>query len=260
MSFYQRKEIKDMLAYVRLVVNPRDDEALRRIINTPARGIGDVTIGRIAGAAAANGLSMWEAVSTLDPAAIGLAGAAGGKVAQFAKIIGELSEMRSTTEAYTLGLEIATRSGLIGTYKMQQTPESISALENIEELLNSIRVYTEEQERMAADTATEEESAPQALVQIDEWLQNVALLTDMDNENPEERNKVTLMTVHSAKGLEFEYVYVAGLEENLFPSMMSMGTPEGLRKRNAASSTWPSRAKRRATCCRSPNRASSGAR
>lgn len=217
-----------MLAYVRLVVNPRDDEALRRIINTPARGIGDVTIGRIAGAAAANGLSMWEAVSTLDPAAIGLAGAAGNKVAQFAKMIGELSEMRSTTEAYTLGLEIATRSGLIGTYKMQQTPESISALENIEELLNSIRVYTEEQERMAADTATEGESAPQALVQIDEWLQNVALLTDMDNENPEERNKVTLMTVHSAKGLEFEYVYVAGLEENLFPSMMSMGTPEGL--------------------------------
>ena len=246
MSFYQRKEIKDMLAYVRLVVNPRDDEALRRIINTPARGIGDVTIGRIADAAAANGLSMWEAVSTLDPAAIGLAGAAGGKVAQFAKMIGELSEMRSTTEAYTLGLEIATRSGLIGTYKMQQTPESISALENIEELLNSIRVYTEEQERMAADTATEGESAPQALVQIDEWLQNVALLTDMDNENPEERNKVTLMTVHSAKGLEFEYVYVAGLEENLFPSMMSMGTPEGLEEERRLFYVALTRAKRAA--------------
>ena len=246
MSFYQRKEIKDMLAYVRLVVNPRDDEALRRIINTPARGIGDVTIGRIAGAAAANGLSMWEAVSTLDPAAIGLAGAAGNKVAQFAKMIGELSEMRSTTEAYTLGLEIATRSGLIGTYKMQQTPESISALENIEELLNSIRVYTEEQERMAADTATEGESAPQALVQIDEWLQNVALLTDMDNENPEERNKVTLMTVHSAKGLEFEYVYVAGLEENLFPSMMSMGTPEGLEEERRLFYVALTRAKRAA--------------
>ena len=246
LSFYQRKEIKDMLAYVRLVVNPRDDEALRRIINTPARGISDVTIGRIAGAAAANGLSMWEAVSTLDPAAIGLAGAAGNKVAQFAKMIGELSEMRSTTEAYTLGLEIATRSGLIGTYKMQQTPESISALENIEELLNSIRVYTEEQERMAADTATEGESAPQALVQIDEWLQNVALLTDMDNENPEERNKVTLMTVHSAKGLEFEYVYVAGLEENLFPSMMSMGTPEGLEEERRLFYVALTRAKRAA--------------
>ena len=246
MSFYQRKEIKDMLAYVRLVVNPRDDEALRRIINTPARGIGDVTIGRIAGAAAANGLSMWEAVSRLDPATIGLAGAAGNKVAQFAKMIGELSEMRSTTEAYTLGLEIATRSGLIGTYKMQQTPESISALENIEELLNSIRVYTEEQERMAADTATEGESAPQALVQIDEWLQNVALLTDMDNENPEERNKVTLMTVHSAKGLEFEYVYVAGLEENLFPSMMSMGTPEGLEEERRLFYVALTRAKRAA--------------
>ena len=161
-------------------------------------------------------------------------------------MIGELSEMRSTTEAYTLGLEIATRSGLIGTYKMQQTPESISALENIEELLNSIRVYTEEQERMAADTATEGESAPQALVQIDEWLQNVALLTDMDNENPEERNKVTLMTVHSAKGLEFEYVYVAGLEENLFPSMMSMGTPEGLEEERRLFYVALTRAKRAA--------------
>lgn len=246
MSFYQRKEVKDLLAYVRLVVNPRDDEALRRIINTPARGIGEVTISKIAAAATAHNLSMWEAVSTLGVSEIGLSGAAANKVAQFAKMIGELSEMRATTEAYTLGLEIATRSGLIGTYKMQQTPESISALENIEELLNSIRSYVEDQERAIAENTASDEAPVPGMIQIDEWLQNVSLLTDMDNEKPEEFNKVTLMTVHSAKGLEFEYVYIAGLEENLFPSLMSLGSPEGLEEERRLFYVALTRAKRAA--------------
>ncbi len=244
MSFYQRKEVKDMLAYIRLVVNPRDDEALRRIINTPSRGIGDVTINRIANAATARGLSMWETISTLTPTAIGLTTASGNKVTQFVKMIGELSEMRSTAEPYMLGLEIATRSGLIDAYKMQQTPESVSALENIEELLNSIRTYTEEREQMSADIGIEEDSTSQVPIQIDEWLQNASLLTDMDHENPQERDKVTLMTVHSAKGLEFEYVYVAGLEENLFPSMMSMSSPEGLEEERRLFYVALTRAKR----------------
>lgn len=221
-SFYQRKEIKDMLGYVRLVVNPRDDEAFRRVINTPARGIGDVTIGRIAEKAAASSISMWEAVSTLAPEEMDLKGAAGKKVTEFAKMVNELSASRHTMEAYELGLEIATRSGLIGSYKTQQTPEAISALENIEELVNSIRVFADERRSLTA------EEGGSASISIDEWMQNVALLTDMDNEEPEERNKITLMTVHSAKGLEFEYVYIAGLEENLFPSLMSMGNDEGL--------------------------------
>lgn len=246
MSFYQRKEVKDLLAYVRLVVNPRDDEALRRIINTPARGIGEVTLNKIAAAAATHNMSMWEAVSTLGVSEIGLSGAAANKVAQFAKMIGELSEMRATTEAYTLGLEIATRSGLIGTYKMQQTPESISALENIEELLNSIRSYVEEQERAVAESTAADEAPAPGMIQIDEWLQNIALLTDMDNEKPEEFNKVTLMTVHSAKGLEFEYVYIAGLEENLFPSLMSLGSPEGLEEERRLFYVALTRAKRAA--------------
>lgn len=223
-SFYQRKEIKDLLAYIRLVINPRDNEAFRRVINTPARGIGDVTVGRIAAAAESQGLSLWEAVSTLDPASMELAGAAAKKVAAFAALIGELSAARATMEAYTLGLEIATRSGLIGVYKMQQTPESISALENIEELLNSIRVFVDEQQKLAEQAGEQLQTA----IGIEEWMQNVALLTDMDNDKPEDQNKVTLMTVHAAKGLEFSYVYVAGLEENLFPSLMSMGSAEGL--------------------------------
>ncbi len=223
-SFYQRKEIKDLLAYIRLVINPRDNEAFRRVINTPARGIGDVTIGRIAAAAESHGISLWEAVSTLDPASMELAGAAAKKVTAFATLIGEMSAARATMEAYTLGLEIATRSGLIGVYKMQQTPESISALENIEELINSIRVFVDEQQKLSEETGEQ----VQASVGIEEWMQNVALLTDMDTDKPEDQNKVTLMTVHAAKGLEFSYVYIAGLEENLFPSLMSLGSSEGL--------------------------------
>ena len=223
-SFYQRKEIKDLLAYIRLVINPRDNEAFRRVINTPARGIGEVTIGRIAAAAESHGISLWEAVSTLDPASMELAGAAAKKVTAFATLIGEMSAARATMEAYALGLEIATRSGLIGVYKMQQTPESISALENIEELINSIRVFVDEQQKLSEETGEQ----IQASVGIEEWMQNVALLTDMDTDKPEDQNKVTLMTVHAAKGLEFAYVYIAGLEENLFPSLMSLGSPEGL--------------------------------
>lgn len=239
-SFYQRKEIKDLLAYVRLVVNPRDDEAFRRVINTPARGIGDVTVNRIAAAAAERNLSLWEAVSTLSTDDMEMKGASGKKVTAFAAMIGELSGMRATAEAYELGLEIAVRSGIIGTYKMQQTPEAVSALENIEELINSVRAYTDEQKRIAAESGDD----AQARVTLDEWLQNVALLTDVDNEKPEERNKVTMMTVHGAKGLEFEYVYVAGLEENLFPSMMSLGNDEGLEEERRLFYVALTRAKR----------------
>ena len=223
------------------MVNPKDDEAFRRVVNTPSRGIGDVTIARIAASAAARGLSLWEAVGTLSSEEMELRGAAGKKVTDFAAMIGELSAMRATAEAYDLGLEIATRSGLIGTFKMQQTPEAVSALENIEELLNSIRSYTEEQRQAATESG---DGAPQAPVSLDEWMQNISLLTDMDNEKPEDRNRVTLMTVHGAKGLEFEYVYVAGLEENLFPGMMSLTSEEGLEEERRLFYVALTRAKR----------------
>ena len=244
-SFYQRKEIKDLLAYVRLVVNPKDDEAFRRIVNTPSRGIGDVTVGRIAAAAQAAGTSLWEAASTMTPESMELKGAAAKKIKEFAGMIADLSAMRATAETYDLGLEIATRSGILGTYKMQQVPEAVSALENIEELLNSIRAYTNEQRQIAASEEGEGETGT-SHVTIDEWLQNIALLTDMDNEKSEDRDRVTLMTVHGAKGLEFEHVYVAGLEENLFPSMMSLGTPEGLEEERRLFYVALTRAKRSA--------------
>lgn len=218
-SFYQRKEIKDVLAYIRLIVNQKDDEALRRIINYPARGIGDVTIGKIAEFAAANGLSMWDVISMVTPEQMGLRGAAVKKIREFTEMIANLRSKVATTPAYELGFEIASRSGIITSFRMLQTPESISVLENIDELLNSIASFVESEK---------EEHPEREVVTIDEWLQNVALLTDMDKQTDEDNNFVTLMTVHSAKGLEFEHVHIVGMEENLFPSQMCSESLEGL--------------------------------
>lgn len=244
MSFYQRKEIKDLIGYIRLVINPRDDEAFKRIINYPSRGIGDVTLAKIATAAQTNNISLWEAVSTLDMNDIDLRGGAGKKVTDFVELIRSLSLQRQQMGLYELGLEIASRSGILGLYKLEQTPEATSALDNIQELLNSMQMFKEQREQEFAqmqelieqgiapeteDTGTE--YMPPVSDQeptIEEWLQNIALLTDVDNEKPEDKNKVTLMTVHSAKGLEFKYVFIVGLEENLFPNMMGLGTQEGL--------------------------------
>ncbi len=217
-SFYQRKEVKDVLAYVRLVVNHQDDEALRRIINYPARGIGEVTLNRIADAARERGISMWAAMAALTPAEMGLNAGAAKKVQEFFATVQELSAQVYTLPAYELGMQIALRSGIIGSFKMQQTPEATSALENIDELIGSIASYVESRQE-------ESEGVP---VTIDDWLQNIALLTDMDANDEDRNNRVTLMTVHSAKGLEVDYIYIVGLEENLFPSQMSNDTLEGL--------------------------------
>lgn len=243
-SFYQRKEIKDLIAYIRLVVNPRDDEAFKRIINYPTRGIGDVTVSKIAAAATSHNVSLWEAVSTLDMNDIDLRGGAGKKVLDFVELIRSMSLLREQMGLYELGLEIATRSGILGLYKLEQTPEATSALDNIQELLNSMQVFKEmreqELEQMMSEGSQgaqdEDGQIPNAEAQplpsgeptIEEWLQNIALLTDVDNEKPEEKNKVTLMTVHSAKGLEFRYVFIVGMEENLFPNLMGLGSQEGL--------------------------------
>jgi DNA helicase-2/ATP-dependent DNA helicase PcrA len=218
-SFYQRKEIKDVLAYIRLVVNAKDDEAFRRIINYPARGIGEVTVSKIAATAEKHRISMWQVISTLTAEQMGLNAGAARKLAEFKEMIAELSAAVPVTPAYEMGLKIATRSGIIGSFRMQQGPEAMSVLENIEELLNSIASFTETEVRENPD------GTPPT---IDAWLQNVSLLTDMDNDKAEDRNHVTLMTIHSAKGLEFDYVYIVGLEETLFPSQMTTDSPESL--------------------------------
>ncbi len=223
-SFYDRKEIKDMLAYIRLVVNPRDDEAFRRIVNYPARGIGDTTVQRIAQLAAERGVSMWEAVDALvaEPVSDPVQRTIVRKVAEFVALVRALSLERTEKELYDFGMEVASRSGILGLYRRENTPEAISALDNIEELLNSMQLFKEQRD---AEIRAGEELAEAT---VDEWLQSVTLATDMDKkENAGDDDKVTLMTVHSAKGLEFKYVYIVGLEENLFPSQRAAESPEG---------------------------------
>ena len=225
-SFYDHKEIKDLLAYIRLVVNPRDDEAFRRIVNYPARGIGDTTVQRIAQLAAERGVSLWEAVDALvaEPAADAVQRAIARKVAEFVAMIRSLSLVRNEKGLYDFGLEIASRSGILAFYRTENSPEAASALDNIEELLNSMQLFKEQRDAEIRGG----ERRPDEEATVEEWLQNVMLVTDMDKDDPEDRNKVTLMTVHSAKGLEYKYVYIVGLEENLFPSQRAAETPDGL--------------------------------
>ncbi len=225
-SFYDHKEIKDLLGYIRLVINPKDDEAFKRVINTPARGVGDTTVERIGAIAQSRDCSMWEAIDTLvsQTPADSVERAIVKKVTDFVSLIRALALEREQKSVYNFGLEVATRSGLLSHYRLQNTPEAKSAIDNIEELLNTMQEYTERTEADIRAGEREEFDRPT----IEEWLGNVMLMTDMDNEDPESNNKVTLMTVHSAKGLEYKYVYIVGCEENLFPAMMSLETPEGV--------------------------------
>lgn len=227
-SFYDHKEVKDLLAYIRLVINPRDDEAFKRIINYPARGIGGTTVGRIEQIAGEQGIPMWEAVDRIvaDPASVNdpVQRTIVRKVTGFVELIQSLSLRREELALYDMGLEIATRSGIIPAFRMDHSPEAEAALGNIEELLNTMQDFKEQRdaeirggERQADERAT-----------LEEWMQSVMLLTDMDNDDQEERDKVTLMTVHSSKGLEYKYVYIVGMEENLFPSARAMESADGL--------------------------------
>ena len=224
-SFYDRKEIKDMLAYIRLVVNPRDDEAFRRIVNYPARGIGDTTVLRIAQLAAERGVSMWEAVDALvaEPVSDPVQRTIVRKVAEFVALIRSLSLERAQKGLYDFGMEVASRSGILALFRRENSPEATSALDNIEELLNSMQLFKEQRD---AEIRGGEELGEAT---VEEWLQSVTLTTDMDKkEDAGDDDKVTLMTVHSAKGLEFKYVYIVGMEENLFPSQRAAESPDGI--------------------------------
>ena len=227
-SFYDHKEIRDLMGYIRLVINPLDDEAFKRIVNYPTRGIGDTTVDRIAQLAAARNCSMWEAVDQLvaetaavvDPTQRAIV----RKVSEFVQMIRTLSQARTTLSIYEFGMEIAVRSGILALYRAENSPESASALANIEELLNSMQEF---KERCDAEIRNGERE-PEEEATIEEWLQEVMLMTDADKDDPEDQNKVTLMTVHSAKGLEYDHVYIVGLEENLFPSMRAAESADGI--------------------------------
>lgn len=210
LSFYQRKEIKDVIAYFRLAVNPNDEEAFKRVINYPARGIGDTTLARLSEAAAGNGVSLWAVVN--DPPAYDVAVNKGmaAKLGSFRDLIADFVKEAAEKDAYTLGQEIVRRSGIINDIYQDRSPENMSRQENIEELVSGLHDFCSDRE---------EEGDPH--VSLSDYLSEVSLLTDQDNEKNDDVPKVSLMTIHAAKGLEFANVFVVGLEEGLFPGIMA---------------------------------------
>lgn len=221
MSFYARKEIKDILGYFRWVVNPNDDEALLRCINYPARGIGNTTLDRIRIIANENKVSLWEVVRNIHNPEIILNSGTKSKIHQVATMIESLHVQLKNTDAFDLAQSIWFSSGIAAEFKAENTPESQARMQNAEELLNAVKDFCE-RDQTVFDEETGELSKSDTVATLDMFLQEISLLTDADKEDDGDDNKVTLMTIHAAKGLEFKHVYVVGLEENLFPSAMSL--------------------------------------
>jgi len=209
LSFYQRKEIKDLLAYFRLIINPLDDEAFKRIINYPKRGIGNTSLNKLLQFAKEQNLSTWQAAIKLNNSDIGLSKAVIKKIHDFMGLISNFTSMLNTGDAYEIARQIAVNVGILKDLHNDKSPEGISRHENVQELLNGIREFT--------NTETEEGGTSNLL----DYIENVSLLTNEDKSNDSNMDRVVLMTIHSAKGLEFKNVYLSGLEENLFPSKFS---------------------------------------
>lgn len=284
-SFYERAEVKDMISYLRLLLNKKDDEAFRRIVNVPPRGIGDTTVSCLTAAANSAGVSLWEAMMEGQMSAMGIKQAAAGKLFQFAKMIAEISAKVATCNVYDIAMEVLVKSGYMDYLRSDTSVEGQARLDNVEELMNSIKAFVEEVEETGeinndpesakpaldsnssnssnssasptsassdsftsstssdlSDSSTSpltddsdlDEQVPDGqssnsnpLVSLANYIENIALLSAIDENNaPEDSNKISLMTVHSAKGLEFPYVYVVGMEENLFPSGSMSGIKE----------------------------------
>lgn len=217
LSFYQRKEIKDVIAYFRLIVNPNDEEAFKRIINYPARGIGDTTVGKIIAAATGHNVSLWTVLC--EPLAYGLNFNKGtvGKLQAFRELISAFITDAAEKNAYEIGADIIRQLGIINDVCQDSSPENLSRKENIEELVNGMSDFCAQRQ---------EEGNPNVL--LGDFLSEVSLLTDQDSDKDGDDEKITLMTVHSAKGLEFKNVFVVGMEENLFPSGMVGDSPRAL--------------------------------
>ena len=212
LSFYQRKEIKDILSYLRLLVNPNDEEALKRIINYPARGIGQTTIDKLTVAANHYKKSIFEVLENLDKVDLKINSGTKIRLNDFVTMIKSFQIEAQTKNAFEVADYVIKKTQVIKELEKDAAPEAVSRVENVQELLNGIKDFIEEQKE-------KEEDASLAF-----FLEDVALATDLDNEKVKDKESVSLMTIHLAKGLEFQYVYIVGLEENLFPSAMSMNT------------------------------------
>ena len=229
LSFYQRKEIKDLLAYFRLAINNQDEEALKRIINYPARGIGVTTINKLNLAAEKASASIFEIIKSLEKIEIGINKGTQKKLKEFSLMIEEFSSEIHSEDSYCIAEKIAKVTGILKNLYNDKSHEGISRLENVQELLNGIKEFANSHNNL----------------KLSDFMQNVALITDQDNDNNDSLNKVTLMTIHASKGLEFSYVFVVGLEENLFPSLMSKESKESMEEERRLFYVAITRAKKR---------------
>ena len=212
LSFYQRKEIKDVLSYLRLILNPADEEALKRVINYPARGIGQTTLDRLVVAANSLGTTIFNLLKSIDEVDININSGTKNKLRDFVTLIESFQVLNQTADAFELAEHVTKSSGLIREFNKDSTPEGVTRIENVEELLNGIKDFVEGQLEIADSKGD-----------LAEFLEDVALATDLDADKGD-ADHVALMTIHLAKGLEFSHVFIVGLEEDLFPSAMSMNT------------------------------------
>jgi DNA helicase-2/ATP-dependent DNA helicase PcrA len=215
LSFYQRKEIKDLLAYFRVIINPHDEEALKRIINYPARGIGKTTLDKVIIKSNLEEVSIWQVIANPGKYDSGIGNAAVKRLKEFVAMIVSFNSEMKKKNAYELASTIANQTGILKEHHSDKTPEGISRYENIQELLSGIKQFAQ----LAIENPGESGENT-----LDKFMEDVALLTDVDNEKEEDFDKVSLMTIHSAKGLEFPYVFIVGMEENLFPSQMAVNS------------------------------------
>lgn len=235
LSFYQRKEVKDLISYFRLTCNHNDEESFKRVINYPKRGIGDTTINKIVVGAAEREISIWEMIGRAQEAS--LSGATLQKVNEFVLSIKSFAVNLETMNAYEMGHQISSESGLLKDLYSDRTPEGVARYENIQELLNGMKEFSDRVDP----------EFPEKVNTLSDFLIDVALLTDLDNQDESDEGKVSLMTIHSAKGLEFPYVNVVGLEENLFPSQLSLNSREELEEERRLFYVALTRAEKRAT-------------
>lgn len=235
LSFYQRKEIKDILAYFRLAVNPNDEEAFKRVINYPARGIGQTTLNKILLAAHEHNTSVWNAIAASGAFDLGLSKGTLAKVGAFRMMIEGFAEQARTLGASEIGPLIIKQSGMLNDIYQDNSAENLARQENVEEMVNGMHNFCD----MRVEEGNEH-------VLLSDYLSEVSLLSDVDNDKDDDTDRVTLMTIHSAKGLEFSTVFVVGLEEGLFPSQMVSGNPREMEEERRLFYVAITRAKK---CC-----------
>ena len=251
-SFYQRKEVKDLLAYFRIVINPNDEEAIKRIINYPKREIGKTSLERLVVSANDQGVSLWTVMENIHEFNTGINGPTRERILEFVTMIRSFQIMLPSYPAYEMASHVANSTGLLRELYTDRTPEGIGHYENLQELLNGIKEFSDHGLLPLESPSVELNNQP--LRTLDLYVQDIALLTDADKDSDEEKDRVQLMTIHSAKGLEFNNVFIVGLEENLFPSQLSLNSRSELEEERRLFYVAITRAEKKVTLSYSSSR------